>query len=110
MSITFQAEVGKTRVLGDYQVTNVKVEAGKYPQYIDLKFPADDAPALNEGDTVSVTFAYLPQARGWESNRQDQSGKPYINANLVLWKPKVEGASASHSAPKPAPDDDDIPF
>jgi hypothetical protein len=109
LSITVTVEVGKTRILGDYSVTSAKYQpqGRKYPQYIDLKWKADEAPALIEGDEIGVTFKYLPDARGWESNRTREDGKPYINANVVLYDPDIAVASSAEPEPEY---EDDIPF
>ena len=111
MSITFTAEVTGSRDFDKYTVVSVKYqpESRKYPQYIDLKFPAGEAPAIENGDEVEVTFGYLPDARGWESNKVDPSGKPYINGTVVLWKPKVS-ISGGSGAVEPDTFEEDIPF
>ena len=109
MSIKFTAEVTGTRVLGDVAIVNVKYqpEGRKYPQYVDLKFPADSAPTPAKGTSVEVEFGYLPDARGYASkNINPNTGEPYINATLVLWKPKVSG----FDAPAPAEFEDDLPW
>lgn len=113
MSIQFVAEIGRTRVLGEYAITAVKYqpENAKYPQFVDLKWKADAAPDMPEGAPVTVTMKYLPSARGWVSNKTNpNTGTPYVNANVVIYNPEVAVGEAPEGA-RPAEDfEDDIPF
>ena len=87
------------------------VEDGKYPQDINLEFVQDSVAkldAVNEGDTVTVTF----DVRGREYNGR------YFN-NLVGWKINVDAAGVApvvdENQPrvddeKPGEFDTEIPF
>jgi len=105
---------GKVKLVQDTQTFDsgfekremvVTVEAGKYPQEINLEFVQDKMSLLDdlhEGQEVTVTF----DIRGREYN-----GKWYNN--LQGWKLQTAGEASAPPAPTPPADDeesDTIPF
>lgn len=116
MPNTFEAVVQNIKEWkrGDKQlvIVNVVCEANRYPIYVDLEYPADERPIVSIGQSIKVEYRYLPTARGYLSKKiNPNTGEPYVNATLVMYKAAIEGGSSS-PAPAPEPEllDEDVPF